>query len=549
MNLPVVVTSAAGKQTLLVSEISPGVPQPVPALVLSGTLGSGKSTVINSMLEEGVLSPDLRITLLENDIGKANQDYARIRLPDTQKIPLTSGCICCRSLGHMGAEILRIQNLPEAARPDLILVETTGIAHPDLIKKELQRLSVAALIVVTVDVAHFEDNVQLGLVDRGIASADRIVLTWWDGIVTPDRLDDPAITSVLGHIDRVELEAIALGVKKQTAPRIFYRAAEGQRPAEFIATPETLDLVPSVISDAIPSEATFAAEHAALKARTLHFREGVSVSDLLNALSPFMEEGGRILRLKSTGIDIVQNELRDNHIESRLEGAVNIVTSPAFDLALVEHLAEVKGVEIPTSAEERSLAAAARRLQELTDRHPVNPVHERGIQLDYHEDEGFDYADRAGIDPELRNAFYDKAVTVRAVALNAICSEDWQEHSELPYYRWRMGSQGVWWIENRPEDLERNNALELFRNASPANLYFEGLLGLREPGQVEELKNASIPWLGKMVNALVQESGDSAMAVMTAFTAFRNCLNIDRTGTWQAHWDAIVSMLHQAQRL
>jgi G3E family GTPase len=518
--------------------------QRVPVLLISGTFGSGKTTVTNSILESGVLGTS-NILMLENDIGKSNKDFARVNLPDNRKIPLTTGCVCCRSLGQLSAEVQRIEQLPEGAQPDLILIETSGIAHPDAIKAELERLMIPSILMVTVDVAHYKDNSALGLIDRGVAAADRIMFTWWNGITSPDQLDVPIIRDVLKDIERIELEAIALSVKREQAPHIFYRPAQGVTPSEFIAQAPAMKLLPS--AEWTPSDFVarpYESDHARLKADTYRFRAGVTGRDLLNALEPFVANGGRIIRFKSDNIDIVQNEISDSHHDATIEGSANLVTSPPIDPSL---LADILDTDVENSREEsaevRSLAAASRRLRELTARHPTNPVYAEGIQIDFDEDEGLDYADRKGMDKSLRDAFYDRSLAPRIAALEAIQSGAFDNHPELPYYKWRLGSQMVWWIEAKADDLIRNGVYELFCDARPAHLYFEGFLTITEPGQVKELEVSSLRWIRTMTKALIEESGDRNGALSIARAAFERSREIDPTGLWAKHWNGIEEIL------
>jgi G3E family GTPase len=521
--------------------------QPVPVLVLSGTLGSGKTTVINAMLDQEIIPPYYNVLLLENDIGRANQDFARVNLPDTRKIPLTSGCICCRSLGQLSAELKRIEGLPEGSRPDLILIETTGIAHPDVIKTELRQMGIPSVVAVTVDVAHFEDNVRLNLVDRGLASADKLILTWWDGIVSPDALNDPRLDSIRRYIGERELEAIALGAKREPAQQVFFKPERQLNgvsvEAAFYGAEKQALLLPSV-DDLEPRAAMdFSGTHAAIKARTVYFRDAVKVADLLDALAPFREVGGTILRIKATQFDMVHNEISLESTALTLDGPVNIITSPAFDLNLISHLTVEGETETLETAESRALQAAITRLVYMTERHPRNPVHADYIQMEFHENEGYDYADRLGVPTELRDAFYAVAIEARINALNAIVSEAWQDHSELAYYKSRLGSQCLWLIEHRRDDLAKHGVLQHLLDARLAVMHFEGLTSIVLPNHIDEIKEASLAGMRDKFESLVGEIGDRDTAVDVAQAAYENCRKLDPTGSWERYWSDIQAIL------
>ena len=97
----------------------------IPALVVGGYLGAGKTTLINAFLRD---PGGLRVTVLVNDFGAINIDAALIENAEGDTVALTNGCACC-AIGN---------DLFEAARaatagprpPDLLLIEASGVARP-----------------------------------------------------------------------------------------------------------------------------------------------------------------------------------------------------------------------------------------------------------------------------------------------------------------------------------------------------------------------------------------------------------------------------------
>ena len=97
--------------------------------VLTGFLGSGKTTVLRRLLAEPA---GLRIAAVVNDIGPVNIDAAAIeglqvasRTPD--RVELTNGCACCALVDDL-AETL--EGLAGARMSDAIVVEASGVADP-----------------------------------------------------------------------------------------------------------------------------------------------------------------------------------------------------------------------------------------------------------------------------------------------------------------------------------------------------------------------------------------------------------------------------------
>jgi G3E family GTPase len=104
--------------------------RPVPITVLTGYLGSGKTTVINHILNN---QSGLRVAVIVNDMGEVNIDAALIEKgnavsqSDDSLVPLSNGCICCT----LRADLIRqVARLVKANRYDYILIEASGICEP-----------------------------------------------------------------------------------------------------------------------------------------------------------------------------------------------------------------------------------------------------------------------------------------------------------------------------------------------------------------------------------------------------------------------------------
>ena len=127
-----------------------------PAIVISGYLGAGKTTLINRFLR----APNgVRATVLANDFGAINLDAALIANTSGDTIALTNGCACC-SIGDSLLEAAL--SATKTAPPDLLLVEASGIAHPARIAATL--MGVPALAPATcltvVNGARWQENMQ-----------------------------------------------------------------------------------------------------------------------------------------------------------------------------------------------------------------------------------------------------------------------------------------------------------------------------------------------------------------------------------------------------
>ncbi|MDR7247070.1 MULTISPECIES: CobW family GTP-binding protein [Priestia] len=93
--------------------------------ILGGFLGSGKTTLLQNILKEEK-KRNRKVAVLLNEIGEHSVDTDIIGT----KIPLKellNGCICCTLKNELEIQLL---SLYQQHQPDVIYIETTGVAHP-----------------------------------------------------------------------------------------------------------------------------------------------------------------------------------------------------------------------------------------------------------------------------------------------------------------------------------------------------------------------------------------------------------------------------------
>lgn len=97
--------------------------QPIKIDIISGFLGTGKTTLINKLLKEAYFGE--KIAVLENEFGAVGVDGALIERDDINITEMSGGCICCSLKGTLTAGLVTIGR--EYA-PDRIIIEPTGLA-------------------------------------------------------------------------------------------------------------------------------------------------------------------------------------------------------------------------------------------------------------------------------------------------------------------------------------------------------------------------------------------------------------------------------------
>lgn len=103
----------------------------LPVTVLSGFLGSGKTTLMNHVLNN---RQGLKVAVIVNDMSEVNIDADLIRngganlsRTDETLVEMTNGCICCTLRDDLLQEVRR---LASDGRFDYLLIESTGISEP-----------------------------------------------------------------------------------------------------------------------------------------------------------------------------------------------------------------------------------------------------------------------------------------------------------------------------------------------------------------------------------------------------------------------------------
>lgn len=125
---------------------------PIPLTIVTGFLGSGKTTLINYMLEDN--RGRERIAIVKNEIGDVAVDSKIIRGRNIVMKELLYGCVCCTLVGEFEESLRELVGM---VKLDRIVVETSGAANPAILAVNIDRLDFVRrdLIVTVIDVLHF----------------------------------------------------------------------------------------------------------------------------------------------------------------------------------------------------------------------------------------------------------------------------------------------------------------------------------------------------------------------------------------------------------
>jgi len=127
----------------------------IPATIVTGFLGAGKTTLIRHVLET---ARDRRLALVINEFGDVGVDGDILRAcgvencPEENIVELANGCLCCTVADDFVPAIEAL--LAHEKRPDHIIIETSGLALPKPLVKAFDwpairsRLTVDGVIAV-----------------------------------------------------------------------------------------------------------------------------------------------------------------------------------------------------------------------------------------------------------------------------------------------------------------------------------------------------------------------------------------------------------------
>lgn len=169
---------------------------------VTGFLGSGKTTFLIEVAKE-LSSRGLKVATIVNDVGHINVDRKCMEVHGIDTMEISGGCICCEVQGTLTTTVT---NLYMSYRPDIILVEPTGVAIPLGLKqaaaetvKKMPKVLEQSPIVTFVDAMRIDklmNNVRR-LVETQIIEADAVLINKVDAV------DEERLRRVTAMVERL----------------------------------------------------------------------------------------------------------------------------------------------------------------------------------------------------------------------------------------------------------------------------------------------------------------------------------------------------------
>ncbi|OCK82461.1 CobW domain-containing protein [Lepidopterella palustris CBS 459.81] len=166
--------------------------RPIPITIITGFLGSGKTTLILNLIPQ--LPKSYKLALLKNEFGDVAIDS---QLASSSAISgvqeLLNGCICCNLVGQLADAL---DTLTSSVAPDRIVIETSGSAFPATLAMEVNRIAretggyVLDGVMSVIDVENWKGYDDTSYTAKLQARyTDVIVLNKWE-VVSEQRLEE-----------------------------------------------------------------------------------------------------------------------------------------------------------------------------------------------------------------------------------------------------------------------------------------------------------------------------------------------------------------------
>ncbi len=157
--------------------------------LITGFLGSGKTTFLNRIIK--TFPKDRKLMILMNEFGELGVDGPLVQGEDLDILEISKGsifCVCVKTDFIKG-----LNQIAKDIQPDVLLIESTGVANPTDLKRDLtlpffnNRFKMADQFCV-IDAVHFEDEYEVfSSVEKQIASSTVFIINKVD-MAAPEQI-------------------------------------------------------------------------------------------------------------------------------------------------------------------------------------------------------------------------------------------------------------------------------------------------------------------------------------------------------------------------
>lgn len=146
--------------------------------LITGFLGSGKTTFLNRIIE--AFPSDRKLMILMNEFGEVGVDGTLVEGEDMDLLEISKGsifCVCVKT-----DFIKALNEIAATTQPDVLLIESTGVANPTDLKRDLKlpffkgRFEMSEQFCI-IDAVHFAEEYEtFASVEKQIASSSMFLI-------------------------------------------------------------------------------------------------------------------------------------------------------------------------------------------------------------------------------------------------------------------------------------------------------------------------------------------------------------------------------------
>ena len=167
----------------------------IPVSIITGFLGSGKTTLISRALRDPAFA---RTAVIVNEFGEIGLDHDLIASSDDSILTLNTGCLCCAVQTDLGWTLATLYERRQAGSVeyDRVLIETSGLSDPaPILQAMMTDNAISAThqmpcVITVVDSVHGEVSLSEHIeAQHQVALADILLISKTDVQPMSERLD------------------------------------------------------------------------------------------------------------------------------------------------------------------------------------------------------------------------------------------------------------------------------------------------------------------------------------------------------------------------
>lgn len=212
----------------------------IPVTILTGFLGSGKTTFVNYLLKA---NHGKKLAIVENEFGEVGIDDGLVMQAKEEVIEMMNGCICCTVRDDLIVSLKKLVK-ERPGKFDAVIIETTGLADPApvaqtfFVDDDMKELFELDAIITFVDCKHTPahlaeekpDGVENEAVEQ-VAFADVLVLNKTD------------------LVNKEEMEALKKQLRGINSSAKMFETSFSKLPVESVLDIKAFDLAKTVEMD------------------------------------------------------------------------------------------------------------------------------------------------------------------------------------------------------------------------------------------------------------------------------------------------------------